>query len=136
MSINSSAPGGTGLAVLLATLTLALQDSTYVFVTIPNTEIPPAALISSLATALTFREHEGLTIITTLEAAQEFNFQHVFSSRKITLEGQSSLKAVGFMAVISKTLAENGLGCNSVSGYFHDHVFVPEGRADDAVRVL
>lgn len=136
MSATNSAPGETSLAVLLATLTPTLQDSMYVFVTIPTTQTPPTALLSSPSTAMTFREQDGLTVITTLETAEEFSLSHVFSSRKITLEVQSSLEAVGFMAVISKVLAANGIGCNPVSGYFHDHIFVPEGKAEEAVRLL
>lgn len=54
----------------------------------------------------------------------------------ITLDVHSSLEAVGFMAIISKALADEGIGCNPVSGFFHDHCFVPVERGDDAVRVL
>lgn len=54
----------------------------------------------------------------------------------ITLDVHSSLEAVGFMAVISKALAENGIGCNPVSGFFHDHCFVPVERGEDGVKVL
>ena len=54
----------------------------------------------------------------------------------ITLNVHSSLEAVGFMAVISAKLAENGIGCNPVSRFFHDHVFVPIGKEHEAVNVL
>jgi hypothetical protein len=28
------------------------------------------------------------------------------------------------------------MGVNPVAGYFHDHLFVPQDRADDAMAVL
>ena len=85
---------------------------------------------------MTFRELEGLTIITTLEEATSHKLEYVFPSRMITLDIHSSLEAVGFMAVISKALAEKGIGCNPVSGFFHDHCFVPVERGEEAVAVL
>lgn len=54
----------------------------------------------------------------------------------ITCEVHSSLDAVGFMPVLTGRLAQRGLGCNPVSGFFHDHLFVPVERGEEAVRVL
>ena len=54
----------------------------------------------------------------------------------ITCEVHSSLEAVGFLAVVAKRLAEVGMGVNPVSGFFHDHLFVPEGREGEAVEAL
>lgn len=85
---------------------------------------------------MTFREKEGFTIITTKDVAEEYGLEYVFRSRLITLEVQSSLEAVGFMAVITKGLAGRGIGCNPVSAYFHDHLLVPEDKAEEAVEVL
>jgi hypothetical protein len=85
---------------------------------------------------MTFRETEGLTIITTLKTAEEHNLEFVFPSKMITLDVHSSLEAVGFMAIISKALADRGIGCNPVSGFYHDHCFVPVEKAEEAVVVL
>jgi hypothetical protein len=54
----------------------------------------------------------------------------------ITLNVHSSLEAVGFIAEVSKKLTEKGIGVNPVSGFFHDHLFVPTGREDEALEVL
>jgi hypothetical protein len=54
----------------------------------------------------------------------------------ITLDVHSSLEAVGFMAVVSRKLADLGVGSNPVSGFFHDHVFVPEGAEANALTAL
>lgn len=54
----------------------------------------------------------------------------------ITLDIHSSLEAVGFMAAVSAKLTESGIGVNPVSGFFHDHCFVPLGREKEALEVL
>lgn len=54
----------------------------------------------------------------------------------LTCAVHSSLEAVGFMAVLATALAESGISANPVSGWFHDHLFVPVHRAEEAVRVL
>ena len=54
----------------------------------------------------------------------------------ITLNIHSSLDAVGFMARIASALAEHGMGVNPVAGFYHDHIFVPLGREQDALTVL
>ena len=40
------------------------------------------------------------------------------------------------MAVIASRLAEMGMGANPVSGFFHDHLFVPVGREEEAMECL
>lgn len=54
----------------------------------------------------------------------------------ITLNVHSSLEAVGFMAKISAKLTERGIGVNPVSGFWHDHCFVPVGREGEAMKAL
>ena len=53
----------------------------------------------------------------------------------ITLNIHSSLEAVGFLAAITARLAAAGMGVNPVAGYFHDHLFVPAERAEDAMAI-
>ena len=54
----------------------------------------------------------------------------------ITLNVHSSLEAVGFMAAISAKLTQHNIGANPVSGYYHDHCFVPLGKELEAMKVL
>ena len=54
----------------------------------------------------------------------------------ITLNVHSSLEAVGFLAAITARLAAAGMGVNPVSAYFHDHLFVPADRVDEAMAIL
>jgi len=56
--------------------------------------------------------------------------------RKVTLSVHSSLEAVGFLAAITRHLADHGLSVNAVSAYYHDHLFVPAARAEEAVALL
>ena len=71
-----------------------------------------------------------------METAISQGYSYSFPCKMITLNVQSSLDAVGFMAVIATRLARCGMGVNPVSGFLHDHLFVPVGREDEAVAEL
>ncbi|MEL7543411.1 MAG: ACT domain-containing protein [Pseudomonadota bacterium] len=125
------ASGETDLRKLLAGLTCARAPETYVFIT-TSIEVDEAAL----APIMRFVEDEGTTYIATLSAAEAQSLAYTFPCTRITLDVHSALEAVGFLAHIATRLAQAGMGVNPVAGYFHDHLFVPEDRADDAVRIL
>ena len=67
---------------------------------------------------------------------KRLHLPHTFESRLITLSVHSSLEAVGFIAVISRTLVQAGIPCHAIAGYCHDHVFVPVDRAEEAMTLL
>ena len=48
----------------------------------------------------------------------------------------SSLEAVGLLAEVARRLAAHGISVNVVSGYYHDHLFVPVDRAEEALAAL
>ena len=54
----------------------------------------------------------------------------------ITLNIHSALDAVGFIAAVTTELARHNIGVNPVSGFYHDHLFVPADRADEAMTAL
>lgn len=54
----------------------------------------------------------------------------------ITLNVHSALDAVGFLAHVTSALAREEMRVNPGSAFFHDHLFVPDGREMDALRVL
>jgi hypothetical protein len=125
-------PGEKSLEVLLSTLTTTLHPTTYVFVTLKDAaNLPPITDIQML-----FRESEGITIIVSKEFADAQEMEYFFPSKMITLNVTSSLEAVGFMAVLATRLATKNMGVNPVSGFYHDHLFVPLGREEDAVQEL
>lgn len=123
--------GEINLKALLKTLKAKLVDDTYVFVTINPADEP-----LGLSPRMRFIEAEGLTLIVLKSEAEAHNLAYEFPSRMITLDVHSSLEAVGFMAVIATELAKENMGVNPVSGFYHDHIFVPEGREQDALKVL
>lgn len=124
--------GETDLPKLLAAMRPALQPETYVFVTLTPGEATPR----SLTPIMTFHESEGLTLIVPEAQARAAAIDGAFPSRMITLEVHSSLSAIGFLAEIAARLARAGIPVNAVSAYFHDHLFVPADRAEEAMRVL
>jgi len=123
--------GELSLDTLLATLTATLAEGTYVFAT-----VAPEALPATITPRMIFAEAEGITLILLREEAEAHGIPFEFPSRMITLDVHSSLEAVGFIARIATALADEGMGVNPVSGFYHDHLFVPEGRERDALRIL
>ncbi len=121
--------GEMNLATLLRTLTAKLQPDTYVFATLET--IP-----TGMTPRMIFVEDEGITLICTRAEAQVAGIAYSFPCRMITLEVHSALEAVGFIAHIATRLAAAGMGVNPVAGYFHDHLFIPEGREEDALAVI
>ena len=85
---------------------------------------------------MTFRELEGTTLIVIEDETRALSLSSTFRCRMITLDIHSSLEAVGFIAAIASRLAAEGMGTNPVSAYFHDHLFVPAARADEALKIL
>ena len=122
----------TNLDCLLQTMQPVLQPEEYVFCTLPSdTPVP-----TNLEPVGTFSESEGLTLIVTAAQATAAGLDGIYPCRMITLNVHSSLEAVGFLARITTHLAAHGLSVNPVSGYFHDHLFVPTERAAEAMRLL
>lgn len=124
--------GTTCLDSLLINLTTTLHPETFVFITLPPRHLPAPTLDIQMS----FREAEGLTVITTRTSAVGHGLDYTFPCKMITLNVHSSLEAVGFIAVIAQRLKEIGIGVNPVSGFFHDHLFVPIGREQDASYAL
>jgi uncharacterized protein len=132
----SHTPGERDLRTLLSSLTTTLHPDTFVFITMPDEVTSIGALPPSLDARMAFQESEGLTIVTTRASANSHGLLYSFPSRMITLNVHSSLEAVGFIARVASQLAEKGIGANPVSGFFHDHLFVAEGREEEAVAAL
>jgi hypothetical protein len=124
--------GETNLRKLLGSMSPELLPGVFVFATFP----PGTPRPMSADPVMVFREREGETLILREEEARAAGLASAFSCRMITLNVHSSLDAVGFLAAVTARLAAAGMGINPVSGYFHDHLFVPAGRADEAMSIL
>ena len=55
---------------------------------------------------------------------------------QITLQVHSALDGVGLSAAVSGALAGAGIPCNIIAATRHDHIFVPENRAAEALEIL
>ena len=119
----------TDLTTLIRSMSPRLLPGVFVFVS-------TNALHEGVRPIMIFREAEGTTLIVPQEQAEAAGLPAVFPSRMITLEIASSLEAVGFLAAITAALARAGIAVNPVSAFHHDHLFVPEGRADEAMAIL
>lgn len=120
------------LQKLLATIKPELQPGEYVFasVSVDDSRIAQDAIVGW------FRESEGITLILERSAAIAAGLEFSFPSRMITLTVHSSLEAVGFLALITERLAAAGISVNAISAYYHDHLFVPLQKADQAMHIL
>ncbi|MEW2566782.1 ACT domain-containing protein [Streptomyces sp. NPDC047070] len=131
----SGASGGTGaerdLGRLLSGMEPALHPGRYVFTTVPGRTAPPG-----LSPVVTVVEDEGLTLVVEQEGADAARLAYDYVAGWITLRIHSALDAVGLTAAVARALAEEGLSCNVVAGFHHDHVFVPHERAAEAVTLL
>lgn len=116
---------------LIKTMNPRLHDGDYVFATVGK-DFP----YQELSPVLVFQEIEGTTLILCRELAETRGLPYEFASRMITLNVYSALDAVGFLARITQALAERKISVNTVSAFYHDHLFVPVDRVADALGVL
>ena len=83
-----------------------------------------------------FREDEGLSLILRDNVARAEGLASDMPMKRITLSVHSALDGVGLTAAVATVLAENGIACNMVAGFHHDHAFVPAADAEQAVALL
>ena len=123
--------GETDLDRLIATMGPELRPGVFVFA-----HLPPGAATAGLSPVMHFAEAEGTTLILTREVAEATGIDAIYPCRMITLKIHSSLEAIGFLARITTALADAGISVNPVSAFYHDHLFVPENRAREAMEIL
>jgi hypothetical protein len=123
--------GERDLARLLAGLDPEVAAEPYVFTRAAGGEVR-----AGLRPFATVAEDEGLTLVVTREEADRLGLPYDYLAARITLRVHSDPAAVGMTAAFSRVLADAGLSCNVIAGFFHDHLLVPWDRADEAVRLL
>lgn len=120
--------GLTDLSQLLANLRPVVRPGDYVLVsTTTHGQLPAEATIV---------EDEGTTVVIAKSTADAFRLEYDTVFGWITLTVHSSLSAVGLTAAVAGALAEAGIPCNVLAGYFHDHLLVPKGRLKEALAAL
>ena len=122
--------GEIDLDKLIGSMQPVLSEQEYVFASL---EKDSPFSIEELAP---FCENEGLTVIVSKTNADVsgLSYQGVFQC--ITLNVHSSLEAVGLTAAVSSALADVGISANVVAAYYHDHIFVPIAKANQALSCL
>ncbi len=119
------------LATLLVTMKPALDPREWVFCCVDRS-FP----IADVRPLLTFRETEGVTIVVERAVAEEHDLEFAFLSRRLTLRVESDLESVGLTAAVTAALTKHTIAANVVSAFYHDHIFVPIDRGEEALRVL
>lgn len=123
--------GETALSTLIRNLSPQLNPGQCVFCTLDD-----AARLQGSVPLGSFREQEGLTVILERAEADRLGLSYDYTAAWITLQVHSSLSAVGLTAAFAAALAQAGVSCNVVAGYFHDHLFVASEDAERAVSTL
>ncbi|MDN3453063.1 MULTISPECIES: ACT domain-containing protein [unclassified Psychrobacter] len=124
--------GITDINELLGSMQPALIDELFVFCTV-NGQL---AEYVNLAPIATFMETEGLTLVLTKDKANEAGLQYEGVFQEITLTVHSSLEAVGLTAAVSTKLTSKGISANVIAAYYHDHIFVSNDKAEQALSAL
>ena len=122
--------GESDLDALIAGMAPALDPTPYCFITVAKGAHPEADAL------MRFQETEGDTLILVVEEAERLALPHEARYARITLTIHSDLEAVGLTAAFATCLGDAGIPANVVAGYYHDHIFVPQALADEAMRAL
>jgi uncharacterized protein len=123
--------GETNLDKLIRGMNPKLNKGKFVFCKLDSEE-----KLQNVKPKCLFRETEGITVILPKTEAEKLNLPYAFVCSWITLSIHSSLDAIGLTAKVSRVLAEAGISCNIVAAYYHDHLFVPIDKTDEALKIL
>lgn len=117
---------------LLQSMSPQLQEGEYAFCTVAG----KAADYVHLDPLCFYKETEGLTLILLADAARRADIEFENTFRQITLTVHSSLEAVGLTAAVAAKLTQYDISANVVAAYYHDHIFVPSDKAQQALSAL
>lgn len=120
------------LQTLLKSITPTLLEGSWAFATVAKGRpMPPG-----LKPLMTYEEAEGTTLLLDEKDLAKSGLPHAFFCRGISLNVNSSLYAVGFLAAVAEVLAKAAMSINIVSAYHRDYIFVPSARAEEALTLL
>jgi hypothetical protein len=124
--------GESNLQSLLANMQPELLEGQFVFCSIS----PKAFAQLRIQPIGWFREAEGITLIVERSLADDEGLDYQFVSRMITLKIHLGLEAIGFLAAITTKLTGAGIHVNTISAFYHDHLFVPTDRVNAVMQLL
>lgn len=122
--------GAMDLQEMLANMRVTIRDDTYCLVSLAS---PDQGLRDSAAAVIV--EQEAVTLVITTGEADANGLPYDFPAAWLTLEVHSSLHAVGLTAAVAQMLTSEGIPCNVLAGFYHDHILVPAGKGHQ-VKVL
>ena len=108
-----------------------LIEGEYVFCLIKD-----LAMVPRNETIMEFKTDNGISIIIERSLADKLGLPYTYIASWITLEFFTTLEEVGLTALFSQALAKNGISCNVVAGYHHDHIFVRKSDAIRSIKIL
>ena len=123
--------GELDLERMLSELRVSIRDDTYCMVSLVA---PDEELRASAAAMIT--ETEAVTLVITTAQAQDRGLPFDFPAAWLTLDVHSSLHAVGLTAAVARMLTDDGIPCNVLAGFYHDHLLVPVGEAERVKAIL
>ena len=123
--------GEKNLQALIKNMTPQLNEGDYVFCAVK--ELGEINISEAIGI---FKEAEAYTVILKRSLADDLGLAYDYVAAWITLTVYSSLDAVGLTAAFATALADNGISCNVVAAYYHDHIFVRKEDAEKAMKVL
>ena len=118
---------------ILKNLNPFLVTGSFIFMT---SKEPINSLVDSLKPLAMFIEDEGCTLVITKEIADKNSIQYDSIFKCISLGVHSSLESSGLIAILSSKLFEQKIPANVFAGYFHDHIFVPNEKAKEALEII
>jgi hypothetical protein len=98
---------------------------------VSGVEVPPDVTVMA-----TVAEDEGTTTVLSVADAERLGSRPEFVAAWLTIETRSALDAVGLTAALAGALAAEGIACNVLAGFHHDHLLVPVDKADQCLAVL
>jgi len=118
---------------LLRNMSPELVAGEFVFCSFENSRYGDHADLQPVACIM---ESEGLTLVVPRSKADEqaLGYESVFSC--ITLNVHSDLEEVGLTAALATKLTQRDISANVIAGYFHDHIFVQQELAQEALAAL
>lgn len=124
--------GISNLKILLKQMKPKIVNEEFVFCTISRTRFSEL----KISPLMMFSEEEGITLIVKRKIAENNSLSYFGVWAWIILTVHSNLSAIGFLSVITDTLAKSKISVNIVSAYYHDHLFVPIDKSDQALELL
>ena len=121
------------LQELIRNMDPELTGTELIFASFPGTRYGDLESLQPISMVL---EEEGMTLVLEKSLAERAGIEYDGVFRQIVLRVHSPLEAVGLTAVVANAFAVAGISANVIAGHYHDHVFVPSSRAEEALSIL